>query len=211
MLVYNSYQKHSLIFYFASFLTLNLTFLSCNNKEPKDWKTPVKSTSEKHYQQPTKFLEFLNQYEKDSLNTILADDFYYISLNTNSDSIDKQTFLGERLKRIKVFHGEYNLLKILSKTEPEVFLVEDRSDYLKLLNVDFPIWKITIKKDINSKIKQVIQDTTGNFEKYCAAIQSKEEVFKNWLKIKYPKETLMELHENDSLLLERMKQYARQN
>ncbi len=185
--------------------------MSCNNKESKKWKSPIKINSENNHQRPTKFLEFLNQYEKDSLDSILADDFHFISLNTNSDSIDKETYLEERLKRVKVFHGEYKLVKILSKTAPEVFLVEDRSDYLKLLKVDFPIWKIEIRKDKNSKIKLVIKDTTGNFENYCADIQSKERLFQNWLKRKYPKESLMELHKNDSLLLERMKQYAKQN
>jgi hypothetical protein len=98
-------------------------------------------------------------------------------------------------------------LKVISENEPKQFLVEDQSDYLKYLNVDYPTWKITIFTK-NNKINMVTIDTTETYEKYSANIKIADEIFMNWLKSNYPNVSQEMLYNEEGLLAKRLKEYA---
>jgi uncharacterized protein (DUF1499 family) len=197
--------------YFSILLT-SFLLSSCveKNNSIKKWdqkKSEIMEDSINHSLERN-FLDFLNNYQVDSLNNILADNFQLTSPNTVSNNINKKEFLGEYLKTTKAFNGKYDIIKVVSENEPKTFLIKDQSDYLKFLEVESPIWKITIMKNANSKIEEVRMDTTANYNEYGINIQTKEQLFNNWLKKNYPKETLEILHNNDYLLLKRMKSYS---
>jgi hypothetical protein len=196
---------------YFSILLVSFLLSNCVKKDNsiKKWnhkKSEITEHSANHSLERN-FLDFVNNYQGDSLNNILAEDFQLTSPNTVSNNINKKTFLGEYLKTTKAFNGKYNIIKVVSENEPKTFLIKDQSDYLKFLKVESPIWKITITKNDDSKIKEVRMDTTTNFNEYVTNIQTKEQLFNNWLKKNYPKETLEILHDNDYLLLKRMKSY----
>ena len=98
-------------------------------------------------------------------------------------------------------------MKVISEIEPKQFLVEDQSDYLKYLNVDYPTWKITIYTKHN-KINLVTIDTTETYEKYLANIKIADELFMTWLKSNYPEITQEMLYNQEGLLAKRLKEYA---
>ena len=156
-----------------------------------------------------KFFEFLNSYQEDSLRNILTDDFQ-LNRTYTTYSNDKSSFLDEYLPNSKAYNGKYKILKVISEIEPKQFLVEDQSDYLKYLNVDYPTWKITIYTKHN-KINLVTIDTTETYEKYLANIKIADELFMSWLKSNYPEITQEMLSNQEGLLAKRLKEYAEKN
>jgi hypothetical protein len=152
------------------------------------------------------FFEFLNSYQKDSLQNILTDDFQ-LNRTYTTYSNDKSSFLDKYLRNSKAFNGKYKILKVISENEPKQFLVEDQSDYLKYLNVDYPTWKITIFTK-NNKINMVTIDTTETYEKYSANIKIADEIFMNWLKSNYPNVSQEMLYNEEGLLAKRLKEHA---
>lgn len=154
-----------------------------------------------------KFFIFLNAYQKDSLQNLLTDDFVLKRTFTHYQN-DKQSFLENYLTFSKALNGKYLLLNVINESEPQQFLVEDRSDYLKYLKVDYPTWKITISTEHN-KIKLVIIDTTAVYQKYLSEIKIADKKFKAWLIANYPEETQENLYNQEGLLNKRLKEYAR--
>ena len=181
-------------------ILITIFCFSCNHKFQNN------STNESS----DNFIKFLNHYQKDSLQDILAKNFQLTRTYTNYKN-DLNSFLGEYLEYSKAFNGKYRILETISFTEPKIYLVEDESAYLEYLRVALPKWKITIKRNVQNKVEQVIIDTTSSFERYKTEISSKEEYFKNWLKINHPTENLEELQKNKGLLFERLKLYYNQN
>ena len=168
------------------------------------------SCTQKTKPQSDEFLELLNSYQTDSLQSILATNFIINRTYTNYKT-DLNLFLGEYMQKSKAFNGKYNIIKVISTKEPKVFLIEDQSDYLKYLQVSFPTWKIMIRRNPENKIEGVTFDTTETFGKYSLDIKAKEASFNKWLENKYPNETLELLHENNKLLFERLKMYSSRN
>jgi hypothetical protein len=153
-----------------------------------------------------KFFDFLNNYQIDSLRNLLTDDFQ-LKRTYTSYSNDKTSFLDNYLPNSKTYNGKYKILKVITDIEPQQFLVEDLSDYLKYLKVDCPTWKITLTTEDN-KIRQVTIDTTETYKKYSADIKIADEIFMTWLKANYPEDTQEMLYNQEGLLGKRLKEYA---
>jgi hypothetical protein len=81
-----------------------------------------------------KFLSFLNDYQKDSLQNLITNDFQLKRTYTKYDN-DKSSFLDKYLPNSRAYNGKYIILSVISDIEPKKYLVEDQSDYLKYLNV----------------------------------------------------------------------------
>jgi hypothetical protein len=160
--------------------------------------------------QPEEFLVFLNNYQTDSLQRILADNFQIKRTYTNYTT-DRNSFFREYIQKSKAFNGKYNITKVIKTDEPRTYLAEDQSDYLKYLRVSFPTWKIIIARNSDNKIEAVTFDTTETFRKYTVDIQKQEASFKKWHEEKYPKEVFELLFENNKLLFERLEMYYNQN
>lgn len=154
-----------------------------------------------------KFFNFLNAYQKDSLQNILTADFH-LNRTYTSYSNDKTSFLNKYLLNSKAFNGKFKILYCINEMEPQQFLVEDQSDYLTYLHVAYPTWKFTICTE-HELIKLATIDTTEMYQKYLTEIKIANEKFEAWLKIKYPKDTLDELYNQEGLLTKRLEQYAK--
>jgi hypothetical protein len=153
-----------------------------------------------------KFLNFLNDYQKDSLQNLITDDFQLKRTYTKYDN-DKSSFLDKYLPYSRNYNGKFKLLKVISDIEPATYLVEDQSDYLKYLKVEYPTWKITIETE-DHKVKRVTIDTTETYQKYATDLKIAEEIFMAWLKSNYPKDTQEILYDQEGLLTKRLKEYA---
>jgi hypothetical protein len=156
-----------------------------------------------------KFFEFLNAYQKDSLQNILTDDFQLKRTYTTYAN-DKSSFLEKYLTNSKAFNGKYKIVKVMDYNEPQRYLVEDQSDYLKYLNVDYPTWEFSITTEDN-KIKLVTIDTTETYQKYVEEIKIADEKFMTWLNVHYPEDTKEMLYNQAGLLTKRLKEYAKRN
>lgn len=154
-----------------------------------------------------KFFHFLNSYQKDSLHQLIADDFQLTRTYT-SFAHDKFTFLENYLPMSKAFNGKYQILKIFEDQEPQQYLVEDHSDYLKYLNVDYPTWNFFITTE-NNKIKQVTIDTTETYPMYLIELKKADEKFTTWLKVNHPEDTKEALFYEEGKLSDRLKEYAK--
>lgn len=155
-----------------------------------------------------KFITFLNHYEIDSLQILLTDDFLLdrtYTYFTNS----KSSLLDQYLPHSKNLNGKFKILKTLSDTEPVQFLVEDRSDYLKYLNIDCPSWKIAISIR-GEKVYRATIDTTQSYQKYLADLKVKDAAFTRWLLDKHPDEPQEILYNTKGLLIRRLKEFSKQ-
>ena len=154
-----------------------------------------------------KFLNFLNNYQVDSLQTLVADNFQLKRTYTTYTN-DKESFINKYVPNSKNFSGKYKILNTTKSEQTTNFLVEDQSDYLKYLNVDYPKWKVQIITNGQEKIESMTIDTTENYQTYL--IQTKENCkqFESWLKQKYSNETNEILYNTIGLLTQRLKEYS---
>lgn len=154
-----------------------------------------------------RFLEFLNSYRVDSLNSLLAGNFQLKRTYTNS-SHNKTSFLEAYVPGSKAFNGKFHVLKSSERTEPLRYLVEDRSDYLTYLRIPPAVWQISIYTDKQGKVETVIIDTTDSYQSYLAQVKEKGEAFEQWLKATHPDDTREMLYGTEGLLAKRLKEYS---
>ncbi|MBL7764655.1 MAG: hypothetical protein JNJ58_01055 [Chitinophagaceae bacterium] len=152
------------------------------------------------------FLEYLNNYQKDSLQNLLSEDFEFKRSYTTL-TMDKANLIEKYLPESKAFQGKFIVLKVLHQQDPKQFLVEDQSNYLKYLKVDYPTWKMTITVK-NNLIEQVYMDTTDKYQDYVKNVKIVAKVFMNWLQKHYPEETEERLFNEEGLLEKRLKEYS---
>ena len=156
---------------------------------------------------PDSFLEYLNQYQTDSLENLLADNFQIVRTYTDYKT-DRASFFGDYLKRTKAYNGKYKVMDVVTASGAKVYLVEDQSDYIDFLKVKPPTWKIKIDRNSESKVFLVTMDTTETFAKYSRDMLSAEAHFDKWLEQSHPGETLEILHQDDKLLFGRLKEFS---
>jgi hypothetical protein len=154
-----------------------------------------------------KFLFFLNNFQVDSLQTLLADNFQFIHAYT-TDTNDKAYFINKYVPISKNFNGKFRIIKATDGRQITDFLVEDQSDYFKYLNIDYPKWKIQIITNGQEKISCMTIDTTEYYQTYLTQTKKKGKQFERWLKKKYPDETNEILYNTSGLLIQRLKEYS---
>ncbi len=153
-----------------------------------------------------KYFEFLNNYQVDSLENLLSDNFQL--KRTFADfTNDKSSFLNTYIKDSKELNAKFKITRTISGNEPKQFLVEDESDALKYLDIVRPTWKITVKAR-GYQVEQVIIDTTESYQNYLEDITFKETAFWSWIKQSHPHETEEVLYEDKELLSKRLKEYS---
>lgn len=152
-----------------------------------------------------KYLEFLNEYQSDSLRNLLTDDFLIKRTFANYTN-DKSSFLNSYITYSKNFNGKYRVLEVVADEETVHYLVEDQSDYLKYLRIEYPTWKIAVTTKEN-KVQTVVIDTTETTSKYLADVKKKDIGFKDWMKNRHPEENQASLYNVEGLLIKRLKEY----
>ena len=179
---------------YLQLLLLVVISISCGEKSK-----PIK--------EPDRFLEYLNQYQIDSLENLLADSFQIVRTYTNFKT-DRVSFFGDYLRRTEAYNGKYKVMDIVTASGATVYLVEDQSDYIDFLGVKPPTWKIRIDRNSKGKVYLVLIDTTESFTKYSRDMLSAEAYFDKWLEQSHPGETLENLHQDDKLLFDRLKEFS---
>jgi hypothetical protein len=155
-----------------------------------------------------KFLDFLNTYQIDSLLKLVADNFK-LTRTYATYSNDKKSLLDKYVPNSKNFNAKYLVIKSTNNEQTTNFLVEDRSDYLKYLNINYPKWKIKITTNRQGRVESMIIDTTESYQSYLIQMKKKSEQFESWMKQKYPTETREILYNTEGLLTRRLKEYSR--
>ena len=168
------------------------------------------SCAQKKGSLPVTFIHLLNEYKRDSLNILTSDNFQlkeaYINYTTK-----KANFLDTFLVFSKAINGKFNIVKILSTTEPIVILVEDVSYYTKYFSLKPLIWKFMFTNK-NGKVERIDSDTTIGFKSYMDSFMIKHDNFIKWLNTKYPTETENILSNDlNGLFGERLKEYSSSN
>jgi hypothetical protein len=154
-----------------------------------------------------KFIAFLNNYQVDSLQILVADNFQ-LKRTYSTYANDKKSFVETYVPNSKNFNAKYKIIKSTNSGQTTDFLVEDQSDYLKYLNIDYPKWKVQIVTNEQEKIERMTIDTTENYQTYLKQTKVKGEQFESWLKQKYPDETNEILYNTTGLLTQRLKEYS---
>ena len=152
-----------------------------------------------------RFIQFLNNYQRDSLANLLDDDFLMTRTYAKYTN-DKQSFLGKYIDKSKAGQAKFIVLKEISIKEPRQYLVADESNFFKYLGLKSPNWKLTISTK-GDKVLLTSIDTTTNYRKYLLELKVKDGEFNAWLTQKYPKETSNTISKNDTLFNSRLKEY----
>lgn len=155
-----------------------------------------------------RFLNFLNSYQRDSLENMVTEDFRLVR-NYTSFVNDKKTFLQDYVPTSKAYMGRFNIISVLSNEEPVQYLVEDRSDYFKYLKIKNPQWILTFASKEN-RISEVRIDSTALYTTYMMDFQKKNSDFDRWIKEKYEEVNMDSLLKTDGLLIRLLKEYSGQ-
>jgi hypothetical protein len=153
-----------------------------------------------------KFFKHLNNYQADSLETLLSEDFLLSRTFANYTN-NKSTFLNTYLSHSKNCNATFLLLKIDSSGDKNQYLVKDQSAIFTYLNLPNPVLKLSFTLS-NNLIKAVQIDTTAGYAKFQQRQNIEIEHFENWLANKYPSESLQMLYVTEGLLVKRLKEFA---
>lgn len=153
-----------------------------------------------------KFFAFVNNYQVDSLQSLLTDDFQLRRTYT-SYGHDKRSFLENYIPQSKNFNGKFSIVSVIPKQQVASVLVEDQSDYLNYLRIDFPKWEFQLSMNERGQIVKATIDTTTGYELYLKQVVEKSQRFEEWLKQTYPGESNTS-PQDSGLLLRRLKEYA---
>lgn len=157
-----------------------------------------------------KFLNFLNNYQVDSLQSMTAENFLLKRTYINYTN-DKKSFIDKYIPFSRNVNGKFKILNTTGNHLATDYLVEDHSDYFKYLKIDYPKWKIRIISNANEKIEAMIVDTTEDYRTYLTQSNEKGDSFSRWLKEKYPGETTEVLNNTNGLFIKRLEEYAKNN
>lgn len=189
----NDHYRMTRISIFLILLFGLLTLISCGQNS----KLPI----------ATKFINSVNTYNSDSLQVFVADNFQLKRTYINYTN-DKKEFLGIYLQQSKHFGGQYKILNATEKGNEIDFVVEDQSNYMKSLKIDFPKWKIKIKTNDKNKIASMLIDTTETYQTYLTQSKLKSKEFEKWINENYPTEYMADLYSSEGRLEPFLKEYS---
>lgn|GEM_PF-5409537 len=135
-----------------------------------------------------KFLNYLNNYKKKELATIITPNFK-INRTFSKKITDKREFLGNYLEESESFIAKYKVISKSIQKNKSKYLVEDQSQYLKLLDVKFPKWNLTITT-VTGKVSSVTLAPTDDYDTYIAELNSKIAKFNSWMQEDHPETDL---------------------
>lgn len=131
-----------------------------------------------------KFLNYLNKYKKKELAAITTPDFKF-KRKFSTKITGKKEFLGSYLEDSQTLIAKFHVVKKPNGKSQNYYVVEDQSQYLKLLNVKFPRWNMTITT-VAGKVSQVMLAPTEDYDTYITELNSKAEQFNSWMNENYP-------------------------
>ncbi|MFC5872342.1 hypothetical protein [Chryseobacterium arachidis] len=135
-----------------------------------------------------KFLSYLNNYQKKELESILTPDFKF-KREFTSKITDRNEFLNKYLEDSKTLDAKFQVIKKYDEKNQNNYLVEDQSLYMKLLDVKFPTWKMSIAT-IGDKVSMVTLAPTEDYDNYIKEVGSKGQKFNSWMNKNHPEVNL---------------------
>jgi hypothetical protein len=165
----------------------------------------INSFAQKAKAPAEKFIVFLNNYQADSLEVLLADSFK-LTRTFTTYSNNRASFFDFYIPYSKECNGKFKILEKTSGKNSTQFLVKDESDYFKYLGIDGATWKISVSVK-NNKVESVVIDTTESYRKYLSEMELKEQAFHEWLRKNYPDESPGKYQMGDGMLMKRGKEY----
>jgi hypothetical protein len=155
-----------------------------------------------------RFMNYMNEYQADSLRSMLSENFV-LTRTFTSYTNDKTSFIDKYISNAKNCNAKFISIKTLKADNPVQFLAEDKSDYLKYLDIRPLLWKISITVN-NDKIESMTVDTVkGATNEYFTQIRVKMKMFEDWLNKEYPGEINGRLYEEPGLLTRRLSEFAK--
>ena len=131
-----------------------------------------------------KFIECLNNYQGKELSKIITADFKIVRTFSN-EVTGRAAFLGSYMKDSKSLIAKYKIVERPAGKDKNYYVVLDQSQYLKLLDVKFPTWKMKIAT-IKGKISRVTLEPTADYDAYQEELESKTATFNVWMSENYP-------------------------
>jgi hypothetical protein len=137
------------------------------------------------------FLKYLNSYQKEELARMITPDFKF-KRKFATKTTDRKEFLYKYLEDSKALRAKFKVIEKPDGKTQNYYVVEDQSQYLKLLDVKFPKWNMTITT-VGGKVSEVILAPTEDYDTYVAELNSKGEKFNAWMQERHPKVRLEKL------------------
>lgn len=165
-----------------------------------------------------KFLDYFNNYQKKELAGIITPDFKF-KRKFSKVVTDRKEFLNKYLEDSETLIAKFEVISKPEGKNQNYYVVEDQSQYLKLLDVQFPKWNMTITTAAG-KVSQVMLAPTEDYDNYVTDLASKTEQFNAWMQENHPEvnleklkdlsrdlEYLYEYIESKGILLSDLQQY----
>lgn len=152
-----------------------------------------------------KFLNYLNDYNKKELESIITPDFQF-KREFAKKITDRKEFLNKYLEDSETLVAKFHVIKKSNEKNPNDYVVKDQSQYLKLLDVKFPTWKMSIATK-GDKVSSVTLAPTEDYDGYIAEINSKTEKFNSWMNEHHSEVNLRNLTDL-SQILEYLNEYV---
>lgn len=137
------------------------------------------------------FLNYLNKYQKKELTAIITPDFKF-KRQFSTKTTGRKEFLDSYLEDSQTLIAKFKVIKKPDGKNQNYYVVEDQSQYLKLLDVQFPKWNMTITT-VAGKVSQVLLAPSDDYDTYIAELNSKGEEFNTWMHENYPEVDLTKL------------------
>lgn len=150
------------------------------------------------------FLSYFNNYQKKELAGMLTPDFKF-KRKFSTVITDRKEFLNKYLEDSETLIAKFKVIKKPDGKNQNYYVVEDQSQYLKLLDVKFPKWNMTITTAAG-KVSQVMLAPTNDYDNYVTELTSKTEKFNSWMNDNHP-EVDLEKPTDLSLSLEYLNEY----
>jgi len=164
------------------------------------------------------FLSYFNNYQKKELTGIITSDFKF-KREFSEVITDRKEFLNKYLEDSQTLIAKFKVIKKPEGENQNYYVVEDQSQYLKLLDVKFPKWNMTITTAAG-KVSQAMLSPTSDYDNYVTELTSKTEKFNSWMEENHPEvdweklkdlsqvlEYLNEYVESKGILLPDLQQY----
>ncbi|MCX8525595.1 hypothetical protein OF897_16905 [Chryseobacterium formosus] len=152
------------------------------------------------------FLSYFNNYQKKELEGIITSDFKF-KREFSKVITDRKEFLNKYLEDSQTLIAKFKVIKKPDGKNQNYYVVEDQSQYLKLLDVKFPRWNMTITTTAG-KVSQAMLSPTNDYDNYVTELTSKTEKFNSWMEENHPEIDLEKLKDL-SQVLEYLNEYVK--
>lgn len=119
---------------------------------------------------------------------------------------DREEFLNRYLKDSQTLSAQFISIQKTEDKNQTHYLVEDHSEFMKLLGIKSPIWKLTITVS-DGKVSEMMLARTEAYDAYVQETRSKSEPFYLWIGTHH-KEVAVEKLADVSQLLKLLVEYV---